>query len=132
MYSRITRWLTPERDDRDLEIRSGVSAGNGGTIVASGDTAATRRALPSGWWLFLQRDVPEYPDTGVRSSTLTAGTYWLAVAPDSTGFFDQSFIETTSGANAVSTPGNNHDMSFITTNFPTSGPFASTRPRGRS
>ena len=106
------------------QIRSGVVAGNGGTLVASGDTAATQVALPpvNGNTYF----DPEYRVTAsVPSLKLAAGTYWLAVSPDSTGFFgDQSYIETTSGKNAIGTPKGSDGNSYITTNFPTSGPFA--------
>lgn len=105
------------------QIRSGVSAGNGGTLVASGDTAATATInIPFNPALGLTGEQVSATVTGV---TLTAGTYWLAVAPDSTGVFaDQAYIVTTSGANAVGTPAGNDGNSFITNNFPTSGPDA--------
>jgi hypothetical protein len=104
------------------QIREGVSAGNGGTLVASGDTAATQVALtPVGGYYYGD---PEYRVTAtVPSIVLTAWTYWLAVAPDSAGYYgDQSYIETTSGANAVGTPQGNDGNSFVTDTYPTSGP----------
>ena len=45
------------------------------------------------------------------------------MAPDSLGYYaDQSYIETTSGANSVGTPGGGDGNSYVTTSFPTSGP----------
>jgi hypothetical protein len=100
------------------EIRSGVSAGNGGTLVASGDSAATLTAVTtvSGYYYA----APEYTvSVAVSNITLTAGTYWLAVAPDSAGYYgDQSYIETTSGANAVGSPPGDDGNSFINSNSP--------------
>jgi hypothetical protein len=57
---------------------------------------------------------------------LTAGTYWLAVAPDVSN--QDSFIVTTSGANAIGTPPGNDGNSFFSSTFfgdtfvPTSDP----------
>ncbi len=107
------------------QIRSGVSAGNGGTLVVGGDTAATQVALTpvSGYYY----GNPEYRVTAsVPSAVLTAGTYWLAVAPDDitngSGYFgDTSYLETTSGANAIGIPPGNDGNSYITNTFPTSG-----------
>jgi hypothetical protein len=98
------------------QIRSGVSAGKGGSLVASGDTAATVTALPN----TLAGFTAETVTASVPSVVLTAGTYWLAVAPDSAGFFgDQSFVMTTSGANSIGTPAGNDGNSFISNTFPT-------------
>ena len=95
------------------EIRSGMSAGNGGTIVASGDTTATVTTETAA-------DGNNYIDpefqiaAAVPTVTLAAGTYWVAVAPDSAGYYgDQSYNETTSGANAVGTPPGNNGRSFL-------------------
>ena len=57
----------------------------------------------------------------VAPVVLTAGTYWLTVAPDipvSNGSFffaSAAYISTTSGANAVGTPPGNDGNSFINT-----------------
>jgi hypothetical protein len=107
------------------EIRQGVSAGNGGTIVASGDDSATQTALPPVSGFFY--GTPEYRIAATISPVvLTAGTYWLTVAPDAPGntFLEQGFIETTSGANAVGMPPGNDGNSFINNNFPSSNPGA--------
>ena len=99
-------------------IRSGVSAGNGGTLIASGDTAATLTPLS-----YIQNGfVAETVTASVPSIVLTAGTYWLGVAPDSAGYYsDQSFIMTTSGINAIGTPLGNDGNSFITNTYPPVG-----------
>jgi hypothetical protein len=108
------------------EIRSGVSAGNGGTLLASGDGAdsltATGRFIPIG----LNANVYEYTNSVSVNVTLTAGTYWLAVAPDVGN--QNSYIGTTSGANAIGTPPGKDGNSFASSSFfgenfvPTSDP----------
>jgi hypothetical protein len=104
------------------QIRSGMSSGNGGTLVASGDTAATAtqtQAADGNNYI-----EPEFQLTAVVAGvTLTPGTYWVAVAPDS-GYTansqyayhyygNQSYEETTGGANAVGTPRGNDGNSFL-------------------
>jgi hypothetical protein len=106
------------------EIRTGVSAGNGGTVVASGDGAAsqTLNGMPT--------ISPQYTGYKISESisavTLTAGRYFLTVAPDSPssnqGLY--SFVETTSGKNAVGTPPVNNGNSFINNNL--APPFSAT------
>jgi hypothetical protein len=101
------------------QILSGVSAGNGGTVVASGDTTATVTPLSG---INVSGYTAETISASVPSLKLTAGTYWLAVAPDSQGYYgDQSFVMTTSGANSVGTPGGIDGNSYITNTYPTSG-----------
>jgi PEP-CTERM motif len=108
------------------EIRSGVSAGNGGTLLYSGDGAdsitATGRTFSFGGLV-----VPEFTNlVAVSGITLAAGTYWLAVAPDVSD--QDSFISTTSGANAVGSPPGNDGNSFFSSSYfgisflPTSDP----------
>ncbi len=113
------------------EIRSGVSAGNGGTLIASGDGADTQ--TPTGNYVVVIPgvfNVYEFTNSvNVTGVTLTAGTYWLAVAPDVSNVENGgSLITTTSGANAVGTPPGNEGNSFVTSTFfgqyflPTSDP----------
>ncbi len=100
------------------EIRSGVSAGNGGTLVANGDTAATQTVVTS-TPDFISYFNPEYTiAASVPSIVLGAGTYWLAVAPDDPNHYigDQSFIETTAGTNAVG-PASGINASYINNNL---------------
>ena len=110
------------------EIRSGViSAGNGGTLLYSGDGADT--LTPTGRYepvipgVF---NVYEYTNLVSVSVSLGAGTYWLAVAPDVSN--QNSYITTTSGTNAVGSPPGNDGNSFASSTFfglnfvPTSDP----------
>ncbi len=101
-----------------FEIRSGVSTGNGGTLIASGTDAATATAItpvPGNYYV-----APEYTfSVAVPSIVLTAGTYWLTVTPvDQTAYFnDISYVETTSGANAIGMPQGNDGNSYVTNNL---------------
>jgi hypothetical protein len=60
------------------EIRTGMSAGNGGTLLFGGDTTPT--ITPTGRKLPIYK-YPEYTVAVPVSFTLAAGTYWLEVAP---------------------------------------------------
>ena len=78
-------------------VRSGVSAGNGGTVVASG-TDAPITLTPTGT-IFYGNTEFKVAITGLNV-TLAPGTYWLSVEPINS----YSYISTTSGANAVGSP----------------------------
>ena len=108
------------------EIRQGVSSGDGGTIIASGDGAATQTPVPPVSGFFY--GTPEYRISETLSApvVLTAGTYFLTVAPNAPAkvFLEEGFVETTSGANAVGMPPGNDGNSFINNNFPSSNPAA--------
>ena len=80
------------------EIRSGVSEGNGGTIVASGTGAM--RQTPTGRSAF---GYSEYKDEVVVSVSLGPGTYWFAVVPNDPGNPGRSFNSNTFGLNRVGT-----------------------------
>ncbi len=95
------------------EIRSSVSVGNGGTLIAFGTGAATQT----------QNGFNAFGHTGYRirvsglSITLSPGTYWLAVTPIGTGI-GRSYVSSTSGANAFGTPpGNNKNAFFYSTYY---------------
>ncbi len=96
----------------EFEIRSGVSAGNGGTLVASGGGSFTWGVTGAGGFGLAQY-------TGVLDVSdfnLAAGTYFLAVHP----IFDDSgraFLATTGGANSVGTPIANGNAFFRSTFF---------------
>jgi hypothetical protein len=98
------------------EIRSGVMSGDGGNLLYSGTDSATQ--APTGGSGF---GLTEYTITADVSGAsppviLTAGTYWLAVAPIlSDGFF--SYASTTSGANAIGMPPGNDGNSFVNSTF---------------
>jgi hypothetical protein len=95
------------------QIRVGVSPGNGGTLVASGDGADTVTATGRTGTISGNTD-DEYTNQVAVSVILTAGTYWLAVAPD---VADGAYITTTSGANAVGFPQGNDGNSFWSSTF---------------
>jgi hypothetical protein len=99
-------------------IRSGMSTGNGGTVIAGGISAATQtstgRVNPS----------PGFPEYSIQVSGLSvylpAGTYWLSVSPlvgEDTGGVFKSYVSVTLGANAVGTPPGNDANSFINSSF---------------
>jgi hypothetical protein len=81
------------------EIRSGVSAGNGGTIVAAGVTSTGFSWTPTGMMSVF--DEIEYSlVVGGLNTTLEKGTYWLAVVPIGNGT-GKSTIGGTRGAYSI-------------------------------
>jgi hypothetical protein len=97
------------------QIRTGISTGNGGTLVASGDGAATMTA--TGGATIAPTLAAFVVSENISALTLTAGTYWLTVAPDIVSpfyFANGDYISTTSGANAIGMPPGN-GSSFINT-----------------
>ncbi len=79
------------------EIRTGVSEGNGGTLIAAGTAAVTQ--TPTG------RDgfgFKEYQDLVPAYVNLpAAGTYWFAVVPQDRDNPNRSFNSNTFGLNSV-------------------------------
>jgi len=93
----------------DFEIRQGLSAGNGGAVVASGLALAvsqTPTGVPNPFGL----DLDTFTISGLNIH-LNPGTYWLNVTPVGTGA-GRSFGATTSGAGAVGVPPGNNDNAF--------------------
>jgi len=90
-------------------IRSGVSVGDGGTIIASGTDTMTQTSTGRSRF-----GTNEYslPVSGLDID-LTSGTYWLQVTPLGAGF-DFSRCTTTMGANAIGTPAGNDGNSYFT------------------
>jgi hypothetical protein len=70
------------------EIRSGVSPGNGGKVVASGSGAAN--VAPTGRSAF---GFTEFTVAVEASATLTAGEYWINVSPQCTVTTDNNCSE---------------------------------------
>jgi hypothetical protein len=96
----------------DWSIRSGVSAGNGGTIIASGTSAATQTATGRSGF-----GAAEYTiEVDGLSIALAPGTYWLQVTPIGSGA-GRAFNSTTSGTNAIGSPAGNNENSFFTSSF---------------
>ncbi|MGA3315737.1 MAG: PEP-CTERM sorting domain-containing protein [Candidatus Korobacteraceae bacterium] len=98
------------------EIRSGVSLGNGGTLIASGmglDTVTATGRNAFGYTeynnLVMGLDVP-----------LAAGTYWFIVVPNGDSQIGRSFESNTFGLNSVGTSISNDQFfnsSFYGVNF---------------
>lgn len=101
------------------EIRSGMSTGVGGTLVASGTTAATNTLTG---FTFLGVNEREYASS-VSTFNLAAGNYWLSVAV--AGGDGNAYVSTTSGAGGVGGPLNdgksfyNSPVQFAATYKPT-------------
>ncbi len=98
------------------EIRSGVSEGNGGNLIASGTGAVTNN--PTGRSAF---GYTEYQNlVSGLSVSLAAGTYWEAVVPVCTSCNGRSFNSNTFGLNSVGTQNSNQQFfnsSFFGANF---------------
>ncbi len=100
------------------QIRSGVSAGNGGTLLASGSGATTVTATGAsstfgGFFTYFERTY----SVSVPSVVLGAGEYWLSVAPNTSGagsVDSNSLNSTTSGAGSVGLPAGNDGRSYFT------------------
>jgi hypothetical protein len=91
------------------EIRSGVSEGNGGTLLFSGLNAPVT-VTPTGRSGF---GLTEYTvQVNGLSVTLGAGTYWISVQPIGNGS-QISYNSSTIGANCIGTPCGNNDNAFI-------------------
>jgi hypothetical protein len=101
----------------DWEIRTGVSEGNGGTLVASGSTSSPI-VTPTGRSGFGYTEYTvEVTGLNLFLPTLPSGQfYWLNVTPvgDGTG---RSFNSTTSGANAIGQPRGNDQNAFFNSTF---------------
>jgi hypothetical protein len=76
------------------EIRQGISQGNSGTLLASGDASltVTPQGLSNGLFEYtMQVDIP--------ALNLGPGQYWMTLAPDFTSV--ETFVDATSGTNGV-------------------------------
>jgi hypothetical protein len=102
----------------DWEIRSGVSEGNAGTLVASGTTNSPM-VTPTG--RLEGNEFTEYmvevTGLNVFLPMLPSGQhYWLNVTPVGNGT-GRSFNSDTSGAHCVGTPCGNDDNAFFNSTF---------------
>ncbi len=79
------------------ELRTGLSEGNGGTLVASGTGAMTHTATGRSAFGY-----NEYRDQVDLVMTLTPGNYWFAVVPNDPSNANRSFnSNSTDGINAI-------------------------------
>jgi hypothetical protein len=104
----------------DWEIRTGISEGNAGILVASGTTnSPVVTATGRSGFGFIEYMV-EVTGLNVFLPMLSSGQhYWLNVTPIGNGT-GRSFNSTTSGANCVGTPcGNDGNSFFNSTTFGT-------------
>ena len=105
------------------EIRSGVSAGVGGTLLDSGDGADSLQATGKSYNFNNVGTLLEYTNTvAVTGVTLGPGTYWLAVVPDTSGLSGNpgtaaTLIDTTSGTHAVGNPPGDDGNSYMSSTF---------------
>jgi hypothetical protein len=91
------------------EIRSGVSAGDGGTLLFSDMLPV--QAMPTG---VSQWGLPEYQVSANVNLTLPAGIYWLGIAPFGSSIWDEADISSTSGGDI----GPANDPNPLPTGFP--------------
>ena len=92
------------------EIRTGISRGHSGTLIASGDgvdtVTATGRSL---------LDYKEFTNLVSTQVSLTPGTYWFAVVPDGPNQNGRSYNSNTFGLNSVGQQ--NSDQQFLNSPF---------------
>jgi len=103
------------------EIRTGVSDGNPGTLVASGVAPLTVTQIGTDRGYTLNTASISGLDV-----TLGTGTYWLGIQPVATAGY--GYLVTTSGTNSIGSPGGNDSNAFYTSTsfgyyfFPTGPP----------
>jgi hypothetical protein len=97
----------------DWEIRSGMSVGNGGTLVASGFGAPTNTLTGGSGFGYTEYKVR----VGGLAVNLAPGTYWLGLGVKSTSLVNNQFLSTTSGAGAIGTPPGNNGNAFWNSAF---------------
>ena len=99
----------------EWSIRQGITAGNGGTLIASGT------AGPGNFQVIFHNagdfGYTEYTVVAQNLNiTLTSGTYFLNVTPIGSGN-GRSFTSDTSGAGCIGTPCGNNGNAFFDSNF---------------
>ncbi len=117
LFTNNLSYLTPSSSY--WEIRSGVSEGNGGILVASGTASGSNFSqTPTGRGGF---GYPEYTDlVSGLSVNLPAGVYWLAAVPECPTCEARSFNSNTFGLNSVGTQVSNlqyFNCAFFGSNF---------------
>jgi hypothetical protein len=110
----------------DYEIRQGVSAGDGGSLVSSGTTNTNFTWTDTGLDFVFNNIIYNFmvlEFTGLNVN-LTFGEYWLMLRPEGTGS-GRAFLATTSGTNFIGYKGND-GQSFLTGPMWVGSPFVST------
>jgi hypothetical protein len=93
------------------QIRSGVSNGDGGTLLYHGYDAATQTL--TGRTGFGYNEYTVSANVSSLNIVLTAGAYWLTVDPVVSSSSDVSYITTTSGANSVNVQPGSTGNSYV-------------------
>jgi len=100
----------------DWEIRTGVSEGNAGALIASGTTNSPIVTSTGRGGFGLEEYMVEVTGLNVFLSALPSGQhYWLNVTPVLS--YGRSFNSTTSGTNCVGTPCGNDQNAFFNSTF---------------
>jgi len=109
--------FVPTITGADWEIRTGISEGNAGTLIASGTTNSPL-VTPTGRGGFgYQEYMVEVTSLSVFLPMLPSGQhYWLNVTPVDNGA-GRSFNSTTSGLHAVGSPPGNDQNAFFNSTF---------------
>jgi hypothetical protein len=101
----------------DWEVRTGISEGNGGTLIASGTTNSPIVTLTGRSGFGFNEYRVEVTGLNIFLPTLPSGQhYWLNVTPVGNGT-GRSQITTTSGTNCVGTPCGNDQNAFFNSTF---------------
>ncbi|HWY77024.1 MAG TPA: PEP-CTERM sorting domain-containing protein [Verrucomicrobiae bacterium] len=101
----------------DWEIRTGISEGNAGTLVASGTTNSPVVTLTGRGGIGFLEYMVEVTGLNIFLPMLPSGQhYWLNVTPADNGG-GRSFNSTTSGAHCVGTPCGNDQNAFFNSTF---------------
>jgi hypothetical protein len=102
-------WLPNTVSSANWSILTGVSTGNGGTVVQSG-TSSSLTVTSEGITDAYNNTLYNVSVTGLNFS-LAAGTYWLNLQPVSASY---GYLATTSGANAIGTPAGDDGDAYYT------------------
>ena len=109
--------FVPTITGADWEIRTGISEGNAGTLIASGTTNSPVVTLTGRMTLNFQEYMVEVTGLNVFLPMLPAGQhYWLNVTPVGNGT-GRSWNSTTSGLHAVGSPPGNDQNAFFNSTF---------------
>jgi len=109
--------FVPTITGADWEIRTGLSEGNAGTLIASGTTNSPVVTLTGRMTLNFQEYMVEVTGLNVFLPMLPSGQhYWLNVTPVDNGS-GRSFNSTTSGLHAVGSPPGNDQNAFFNSAF---------------
>lgn len=88
------------------EIRSGVSAGNGGTLVASGSgvPSSITTSFTSQYIGYSTQDPVARVELDVPDFVLAPGTYWLGFSIGDAGIGNTGYVAETTGTNGIGSP----------------------------